>query len=313
MPRNRTARTAVLGVSVRRSAVGQSTSRSGTALRRRLVVGSLVVVALGLVTISFREANGGPLTTAQNAGAAALRPFEVAATRVARPFRDAYTWFDGLLHARSDQKRLRAENDQLRQLLLQNEFAANEAKQLKKLLAYREGPTFPTDFNPIAASVISRPAGAFAQVIVVSAGSVDGVEVNAPVVTGDGLIGLVTRVTSRASRVTLLTDESSAVSALDAKTDAAGVVGHGAGIASTLQLDRVSKDKRVRVGDTVVTAGWRSTKLSSLYPKGIPIGIVTSVGQTDTDLYKQVQVQPFADFSSLDAVIVLVRKAGRAK
>ena len=268
------------------------------------------MTALVLVTLSFRETNGGPVTTAQNAGAAALRPFEIAATRVARPFHDAYSWFDGLLHARSDQKRLRAENEQLRQQLLQNQSAANEVKQLKTLLDFREGPTFPADYDPIAASVISRPAGAFAQAIVVSAGTADGVEVNAPVVTGDGLIGLVTRVTSHASRVTLLTDQESAVSALDANTDAAGVVGHGSGIASTLELDRVSKDKRVRIGDTIATAGWRSAKLSSLYPKGIPIGTVTSVGQTDTDLYKQVQVQPFADFSSLDAVIVLVRKTG---
>jgi rod shape-determining protein MreC len=271
------------------------------------------VLSLVLVTLSFRETNGGPVTTAQNVGAAALRPFEVAATRVARPFHDAYRWFDGLLTARSDQKKLRAENEQLRQQVLQNEFAANEVKQLKALLAFKEGPTFPGDYDPIAASVIARPVGGSAQAIVVSAGSADGVEVNAPVVTGDGLIGLVTRVTSHASRVTLLTDEQSAVSALDAKTGAAGVVGHGSGIASTLGLGFVAKEQRVQVGDTIVTAGWRSAKLSSLYPKGIPIGTVTSVGQSDTDLYKQVQVQPFADFSSLDAVIVLVRKAARAR
>jgi rod shape-determining protein MreC len=60
-----------------------------------------------------------------------------------------------------------------------------------------------------------------------------------------------------------------------------------------------------------VTAGWRSSKLASLYPKGIPIGTVTSVGQADTDLWKQVQVAPFADFDSLDAVLVLVRKDGQ--
>ena len=57
-----------------------------------------------------------------------------------------------------------------------------------------------------------------------------------------------------------------------------------------------------------VTAGWRTGRLESLYPKGIQIGRVTSVGQADTDLYKQVQVEPFADVGSLDAVIVLVPK-----
>ena len=71
-------------------------------------------------------------------------------------------------------------------------------------------------------------------------------------------------------------------------------------------VDRVPKEAVVRVGDTVVTAGWESPRFSSLYPKGIQIGRVTSVGRTDTDLYTQVQVEPFADMSSLQAVLVLV-------
>jgi rod shape-determining protein MreC len=60
------------------------------------------------------------------------------------------------------------------------------------------------------------------------------------------------------------------------------------------------------VGDTVVTAGWRSRRFSSLYPPGILIGSVTSVGRADTDLFTQVQLEPFADLSSLEAVLVLV-------
>jgi rod shape-determining protein MreC len=71
-------------------------------------------------------------------------------------------------------------------------------------------------------------------------------------------------------------------------------------------LDRVRKQDVVRRGDEIVTAGWKASGLSSLYPKGIQIGEVTSVGQTDTDLFQQVQVEPYVDFGSLDAVIVLV-------
>jgi rod shape-determining protein MreC len=308
VPRNRTARTAVLGVSVRRPAAGQLPTRSSTALRRRAVVGSLVVLSLVLVTISFRDPNGGPAGAIQDAGVAILNPFEVAGSRVARPFRDAYGWFDSLFHARSDAKKLRKENEQLRQQLIQNDFAANELAQVKQLLAFKEGPSFPADYDGLTASVIVRPSSAFAQSVIVSAGSCDGVEKDAPVVTAQGLVGLVTRTACHASRVTLLTDESSAVSALDVKTDAAGVVMHAGGAGSTLVLSFVAKEAKVAVGDTIVTAGWRTKNLSSLYPKGIAIGKVTSVGQSDTDLYKQVQVQPFADFTSIDAVIVLIRK-----
>lgn len=267
------------------------------------------MLALLLVTVSFRESGSGPLSSAQNVGASVLRPFEVAATRVARPFHDAYNWFDSLFTARSDAKKLRAENERLRQELIQYEAAANETGQLKALLDFREGPAYPADYSGLAASVIGRPAGAFTQSVVVAVGSCDGVQDNAPVVTAQGLIGLVTRRSCHASRVTLLTDESSNVSALDVHTDAAGIVSHAGGSGATLVLSRVPKSDRIEVGDTIVTAGWRSPKLASLYPKGIPIGKVTSVGRLDTDLYTQVQVQPFADFTSIDAVDVLVKKA----
>jgi cell shape-determining protein MreC len=59
----------------------------------------------------------------------------------------------------------------------------------------------------------------------------------------------------------------------------------------------------------VVTAGSPGGgKLPSIFPANIPIGVVTSAGQNETDIYKQIQVQPFVDLSSLQSVLVLVPK-----
>ena len=121
--------------------------------------------------------------------------------------------------------------------------------------------------------------------------------------TADGLVGNVTLVAGREARVTLLTDQESAVSAVDLQTRAIGIVRHGQG--GGLILDRVSKDQKVNDGDTIVTAGTRSGVLPDLYPRGIQIGKVTSVGQSDTDLYKQIQISPYVPFGSLDSVVVL--------
>ena len=299
----------MLGVSVRRPAIDKPPSRSTAALRRRVVVGVLVVLALTLITFSFRKPDDGPVASVERSGAAVLRPFTIAGQRVAQPFRDSYDWANSLLTARSDANRLRQENEALQQQAIQNQFAANENDRLKALLAFRDGPRFPNDYTGLAAAVIARPIGSFAQDVVVAVGSADGVALDAPVVSADGFLGRVTSVYSRSSRVTLLTDEQLAVSAIDVKTGALGIVKHGRASASTLIFDRVPKRLKVSVGDTVVTAGWRSSKLASLYPRGIPIGRVTSVGQADTDLWKQVQVQPFAGFDQVDAVLVLVRKS----
>jgi rod shape-determining protein MreC len=226
--------------------------------------------------------------------------------RVAQPFRDAYGWADSLLAARQEARDLRAEVRDLRQRSIQSQFALQENVYLRRLLGYLDGPRFPADFDSVTAEVIGRPAGAFTQSIVIAAGSDSGVRVNDPVVDADGLVGLVTRVTPDTARVQLLTDEEAAASAIDLRTGATGIVRHARGTRETLVLDRVRKQDVVRVGNEIVTAGWRAGSLSSLYPKGIPIGRVTSVGQTDTDLFQQVQIDPYVDFGSLDAVLVLV-------
>ncbi len=269
-------------------------------------MGALVLVALVLVTLSFREGDDGPVSSAQAGAATVLRPFQVAADRIAEPFRDAYAWVDGLFDARSDADQLRAENERLRQQVVQGQLAVRENDRLRELLEFRDGPRLPDGFRGLAAGVISRPAAAFAQSIVVAVGRNDGVRVDDPVVTADGLVGTVSRVSSRTARVTLLTDDQSAISAIDLATEASGIVRSGSGPRGPLRLDRVPKEAVVRVGDTVVTSGWRSTRLASLYPKGIQIGRVTSVGRTDTDLYTQVQVEPFAELTSLESVLVLV-------
>lgn len=293
-------------MTVRRTPTTTLSSRGGGPLRRRLAVGCLVLLSLVLITMSFRSEEDGQLSGVQSAGATILRPFAVGFERLAQPFRDAYEWSDSLLTARSEADRLRAESRKLRQRAIQSEFALQENEYLRGLLDYIDGPRFPDDFQPIAAEVIARPARAFTQAIAIAAGSRNGVRVNDPVVTADGLVGLVTRVTPSTARVQLLTDQGAAVSAVDVRTRAEGIVRHARGTRETLVLDRVRKQDVIRRGDDVVTAGWRTGGLSSLYPKGIAIGEVSSVGQTDTDLFQQVQVDPYVDFGSLDAVLVLV-------
>ena len=78
-----------------------------------MVVGILAVLSLALLSVYFRESNDGPLHGAQDVGATAIRPFQVGAERVARPFRDLYGWFDGMLTAKDENEKLREENARL--------------------------------------------------------------------------------------------------------------------------------------------------------------------------------------------------------
>ena len=267
-------------------------------------MGGLVLLSLVLITISFREPTSGPLHGIESAGATVLRPFEVAAERVARPFRDVYGYFRGLVHAKQENERLRERVNRLRQIALQGETARQENAQLRAALDYRDGPQFPADYRGVSARIISW-ASEFDQQVVISAGSADGIRQDTPIVTRAGLVGRVTDLNSSAAQVTLIVDENSAVPALDVQTRAVGLVRSGQG-EGTLILDRVLKARNVQPGDVIVTAGTRSEQYPSLFPRGIPIGVVTSVGQTDTASFKQIQLEPYVDFSSLDAVTALI-------
>jgi rod shape-determining protein MreC len=308
VPRNRSGGLAALSSSVRRTTPRPYSSRKAPPVRRRLVVGLLALASLALITGYFRESESGPLHDVQNVASTAMHPFEVGAERVARPFRDAYGWLSDLFNAREENERLKEQIERLTNQAIQNSAAASEVQRLRALLEYRRSDSFPADYDAVGATVLADPPSPYEQFIMISAGSRDGVRVNAPVVTNEGLVGKVTKVAPELSRVALLTDKESAVSAYDVNTEAYGVIRHGAGGEDVLILDRVPKRERVEQEDLVVTSGRRFQLLPSIYPRDIPIGLVKSVGQTDIDVNQQIQVDPFVDFDSLNSVLVLIRK-----
>jgi rod shape-determining protein MreC len=267
----------------------------------------LVFVALALITIAFRSPTSGPLHSVQGAGSTALRPFQIAATRVAQPFRDGYDYLSGLSNAKAQLKHekslyVKARNDAIR-----NRAAYVAALHLEKIMQFEQGSRFPQDYKHINTRVISPPGGPFAHSLVIEAGSAEGVRLNSPVVSNGGLVGIVSNVVAHSAKVALLTDPNTVVAALDLKTRVRGGVVH-TGPSGTLILDQVQKTNKVKKNDVLVTAGTRTARYPDLYPAGIPIGRVTSVGATDTAVYLQVQVQPFANLGSADAVAVLVPK-----
>jgi rod shape-determining protein MreC len=300
VPRNRTVRLAVLGSSVQRAASSGYPSSRSSALKRRIVVGVLVLLSLVLITVSFRSS---ALDGVQGTAAGILKPFEVAADRISRPFRDAVSWGRGLVDAKSQNKQLKARIQTLQQQLSLDEGAVQQNVQLKAALNYRGLPSI-KNFRRVNASVAVNPQ------IAITAGTNDGVRAGDVVidpVTG-GLVGTVDRAFPSVARVTLLTDSQSAATSIDLTSPTAvGIIQPGGGGSDALVLDLVSKSKVVREGDTIVTAGslGKST-LQSIFPRGIPVGTVTSQSSNDVNPFKNIQVKPLVDFSSLQSVIVLV-------
>jgi rod shape-determining protein MreC len=298
----------VLASSVQRSKPTPYPSKARSALIRRAVVVVLVLVALTLVTISFRSPTSGALHGLQGAGSTALRPFQIAATRVAQPFRDAYDYVDSLANARAENKRLKRINADLRRRDIQTLALAAKEQSYAKLLHLEGLRTFPKDYDVINTEVDGFP-GPYTHSLEIARGSSSGVRIDSPVVSGDGLVGIVSNVFPDSAVVSLINDPNRYVSARDLATGVTGMVHTGPG--GTLILDQVQKQFKVKESDILVTDGTHNARYPDLYPYGIPIGRVSHVGAQDTATFLQVQVQPYADLGSLDAVGVLVPKKTR--
>jgi rod shape-determining protein MreC len=285
--------------------------------RRRLVLGILVLAALGLLTGYFREGDTGSLHAAQRSSVNFSAPFESAAQRVARPFRDAVGWVRDIDRARDERDKAEA---QVQILLKRNAELTQQGADLENLRAQLQFTQSSTNngtngYKMVAANVLGRPPGLFNSRITIAAGSADGVRKNDAVVTGPGwLVGHVGEVGSNESEVVLLNDPGSQVSASVPAENAAGLIKPSAGNRNVLVLDDVSKARQVKTGDVVTTTGWSdgATGLRSIYPHGIAIGNVTSSAATDTDLYREIQVTPSADLQSFSTVTVFTHTGSGA-
>jgi rod shape-determining protein MreC len=284
--------------------------------RRRLVLALLVLAALALLTGYFREGDAGSLHGAQRQAVSAAAPFESAAQRVARPFRDVAGWVRDVNRARSQRDKAVAQNAILRQRIAQLTQQNADAASLREQLKFTTSSTNfgLAGYKYVAADVLGRPLGIFNSRITIAAGTADGVHKNDAVVSGPGwLVGHIGEVGTRSSEVILINDPASAVSASVPAENAAGLIKPSSGNRNVLILDYVSKARRVKTGDVVTTSGWNDAAngLRSIYPGGLTIGNVTSSAATDTDLYREIQVTPAADLSSFSTVTVLVSPADR--
>jgi rod shape-determining protein MreC len=274
--------------------------------RRRAVLALLVGFSLILLTAYFGESSGSPLHTVQRGIVEVLSPVQHGASTVLKPVRDIAGWFGDTLSAKAQRDKLKHQVAQLQTEVAQLRDQAIQNQQLTRQVAL-DASNGIASYRPVTAQVISRDPSLWYETIEVDKGSADGVHVD-DAVTGDGaLVGKVTSVGSNFATVTQLTDHSYAVTArVQDPLGDTGVLKPAVGNPYQLLLTDLPQHAQITTGTPVVTAGFRSGPLDSLYPAGIPIGTVSDPNPLD-DLVnnQQVQVTPAADLRHLDVVQIL--------
>jgi rod shape-determining protein MreC len=273
--------------------------------RRRAVLVALIVACLVMISISFSESDSGPLSSVQRGVSTVLSPVEEGASRALKPARDLVNWFDETFDARGENDALSEEVAELREQLADSQEAVGENEQLRKLLKLERQNATVASYDRVTGRVIGRSPTVWYSTVTVDVGGGEGVEVDDPVVNGDGLVGRVTETTGGTAQVTLITDHRSAVSARLLPDGPDGVVEPEVGDPEDLLLDFIANDEEVKEGQILVTAGWSNGRISSAFPYGLEIGRVTEATAGEQEAFQQVHVEPFADMRELDFVQVL--------
>ena len=278
-----------------------------TVRRRRAVLGLLVAGSLILLTAYFGESAGGGLHSVQRGVVEVVSPIQEGASRALKPVRDLVGWVGDTIDAKGEVKQLRAERNALREQAVTGAAAARENDQLRGLLNLDRSRGL-TDEAPVAARVIGQDPSVWWSQVLINKGTSDGVLPNHPVVSPEGLVGVVTTAASNSAIVTLLTDHRTAVGARVAESGVGGVIEVEAGRPNDLVMRFTTRNDEVTPGQNVITAGTqsRTDRVTSLYPPRIPIGRVTRVDDPATD-DQLVHIRPFANMRRLDFVQVLTR------
>ena len=279
--------------------------------RRRAVLLLLVAASFILLSLYYREGSGGGLHRFQNGVATVFGPVQGAADRAFKPGRDLINWFSETFQARGDNDKLRDQVADLREQLAVAQTQDQQSEELGKLLKLSSSGLIPDGLRaghrprhrPLADRLVLDRADQCRLEL--------GVRLDDPVITGDGLAGRISQVTHGTAEVTLITDHTSSVAARVEPVGATGVVEPEVGDPNDLVLDYLENANGIAETQTVVTAGFATGGLDSLFPPGIPIGEISDASLEERAAYQRVHVDPYADLRDMEFVQVLTNPGCR--
>lgn len=231
-------------------------------------------------------------------------PFRTAATFISNTFSDFISAYNDGNRLMLENAELTAEINSLREKLADHDELTTQNEFYKNYLGIKEDNP---DFAFTDATLISRdsddPYGGF----VINKGSLSDISLFDPVITDAGLVGYITEVGTITSKVTTILSPDITLGALDSRTNDSGIVSGGLELAENgmCRLSNLSRSCSVAIGDYVVTSG------EGIFPDGLLIGSIDSIGsdQYNTSIYAD--IVPFTDFSQIRSVMVITSFEGQ--
>jgi rod shape-determining protein MreC len=228
-----------------------------------------------------------------------VTPFEEAIVGTSRFFRHGWSNYIDLHNVRKQNRDLEAELARMRLEQARLQSAADQNQRLQALLDFKQHYIGQT----VAAQVIQSSGSEQSRVVIIDKGSRAGIAPDMAVITPGGIVGKVREVYPLSSQVLLVNDRESGAGVILQNSRLQGVL-RGTAFGE-LRLSDIMSDEKVEAGEQIITSGG-----DRIYPKGLPVGTVTSVGpDPEGGPFLNIGIRPAANLDRLEEVLVVTKIA----
>ena len=255
----------------------------------------LSILCIGLITVSAVFPN----TTKpfQFITGVVVVPMQKGITSAGTSIRNFFSHFQNIRDLENKELQERIDN-----LLLENNSLSQNQTELERLRELYKLDKKYSDYDKVAASIISSGSSNWFNTFVIDKGEKDGIKVNMNVIANSGLVGIVTDVGPNHAKVRSIIDDSSNVAAMFSRTsDFCILVGSQKQIEEGyINVININKDAKIKDGDELVTS-----PTSSKFLPGITIGYIKDIEVESSNLEKVAKLEPVVDFKHLREVFVI--------
>lgn len=264
------------------------------------ILGIFVTVVILIILVLLTNTENNNLTAFESATSKLVTPIQNGLAHLKNKINGNNSFFTNINDLQAENEELKKKNSELEQDIRKLETLKTENQSLKEYLNLTEKYA---DYKTIPADVINRDISNYAKTIVINVGSKNDIKEGMTVVGDKGLVGYIVSVTDNTAKVQTIVDTASSVSSLMSTTRDPIICKGTLDNSSTLKAMYIPIEAQIIQGDSIETSG-----TGGIYPKGIHIGSVQRVVNTNNSIDRYAIIETAVNFDKLETVLVITNQ-----
>ena len=261
------------------------------------MVGGIITLILLIILVIISNIQVDKMNRIENLFSAIINPIQNGITYLKNKIAGNDSFFTQVNELKAENEELLQKNSELEQSLRELEIIKAENATLKEYVDLKDKYQ---EYETVPAYVINKDIGNYTNTVIINAGKNDGIDVDMTVISEKGLVGQIVSVTDTTAKVQTLVDSGTAVSATIKTTGDNMLLRGTLNDNTTLIASYIPTSATLLAGDTIETSG-----LGGIYPKGILIGTIKEVVNTQNITDRYAKVETAVDFNKLNTVLVI--------